>query len=197
MWHLSHRFDRVALPLANKHYNRQKPNSPQFVPPGRCVVLLTEKRDALWVTSWPFAEYVKHQWPGAWVNSLFRNESRILASQLILEAISATRAIWPNIPPLGLVTFVDPQKIKSTHPGYCYLCAGFKKVGKTKGGLVALQMTPENMPTAEVPHGYQMTLFGFGNSTTRVQPECKSKKRAARVMEGVLEDEKSKREISK
>ena len=69
-WRLSDRFDPAALPLADAHYNRRKPGSPQFVPPGRCLVLLTEDRSALWVTSWPFAQYVRHAWPGAWVNSL-------------------------------------------------------------------------------------------------------------------------------
>lgn len=74
MWAVSHRFDVRALPLADRHYNRRKVGSPQFVPPGRCVVLLTPAADALWVSSWPFAEYVRHAWPGAWVNSLFRRE---------------------------------------------------------------------------------------------------------------------------
>jgi hypothetical protein len=72
-WRLSHRADAAALPLADRHYNRQKPGTPQFVPPGRCMVLLTAAADALWVSSWPFAEYVKHAWAGAWVCSCFRS----------------------------------------------------------------------------------------------------------------------------
>src|SRR5437867_3585067 len=90
-WHLSNRADKRALVLADRHYNRQKPGTPQFVPPGRCLVLLTEMADALWVTSWPFAQYVKHAWAGAWVNSCFRNESKELSSELILEAVAATK----------------------------------------------------------------------------------------------------------
>ena len=58
-WRLSHRADARALPIADRHYNRQKVGTPQFVPPGRCLVLLTEDAGALWVTSWPFAEYVR------------------------------------------------------------------------------------------------------------------------------------------
>lgn len=38
VWALSHRADARALPIADRHYNRQKIGSPQFVPPGRCVV---------------------------------------------------------------------------------------------------------------------------------------------------------------
>src|SRR3954464_7518658 len=91
MWALSHRFDARALPLADRHYNRRKVGSPQFVPPGRCVVLLDADATALWTTSWPYAAFVKHAWPGAWINSLFRNESEAVASDLILGGISATR----------------------------------------------------------------------------------------------------------
>lgn len=90
-WLLSHRADPRALPLADRHYNRQKIGSPQFVPPGRCLVLLTEEADALWVTSWPFEEYTKHAWAGAWVNSLFRSEASELSSEMIREAVAVTR----------------------------------------------------------------------------------------------------------
>lgn len=154
MWSLSHRADRQALPFADRHYNRQKIGSPQFVPPGRCIVLLADK--ALWVTSWPFAEYVKHEWAGAWVNSLFRSEGAGVASELIRQAIAATRDSWEP-PELGMITFVDPKHVKPVVRrseaiyGYCYLKAGFKHVGFTKGGLWAWQMLPDQMPVAQAP----------------------------------------------
>lgn len=157
-WRLSHRFDPRARALADRHYNRQKIGTPQFVPPGRCLVLLTKDADALWVTSWPFAEFTKHEWAGAWVNSLFRNESSALASELIREAVARTRGKWPNVPALGMVTFVDAAKVKHKRdPGRCYLRAGFRRVGETNGGLVALQLLPEQMPDAIAPD--QRTLF--------------------------------------
>lgn len=102
MWCMSHRADPNALPLADRHYNRQKIGSPQFVPPGRCLVLQTACRRALWVTSWPLAEYVKHAWAGAWINSMFRSESAGIASELIRQAIAATRSVWQP-PELGIV----------------------------------------------------------------------------------------------
>jgi hypothetical protein len=74
-WHLSHRADPVTRAIADRHYNRQKIGTDQFVPPGRCVVLRTDLGDAFWVTSWPFARFTKHDWAGAWVCSAFRNES--------------------------------------------------------------------------------------------------------------------------
>lgn len=152
-WQLSHRFDKRALPLADRHYNRQKPGTPQFVPPGRCFVLLSNDLSALWVTSWPFSQFTKHAWPGAWVNSLFRKESPGCASELIREAVALTRSKW-NPPPTGIVTFVDPRHVPpvkrrgKTIYGYCYLKAGFRHVGFTKGGLWTWQMRPEEMPEA-------------------------------------------------
>lgn len=132
--------------IADRHYNRQKVGSPQFVPPGRCVVLRTEDNGALWVTSWPFPEYVRHAWPGAWINSLFRREYGALASDLIRLAVAHTRSIWTP-PPEGIVTFVDARKVRSKgHPGYCYIAAGFRVVGQTKGGLLALHLAPDEMP---------------------------------------------------
>jgi hypothetical protein len=93
-WTLSHRADRRALSLADRHYNRQKPGTPQFVPPGRCVVLLTPNADALWVSSWPLARYTKHQWADAWVCSYFCNESLVLSSTLITQAVAAIKYLW-------------------------------------------------------------------------------------------------------
>ena len=154
IWRLSHRFDAASLPLADRHYNRRKVGSPQFVPPGRCIVLRSADDRALWVTSWPFAEFVRHAWPGAWVNSLFRSEGAGTASSLIREAVSATRSIWKP-PELGMISFVDPTKVPGVSRrgkmlyGYCYLKAGFQHIGYTKGGLWAWQMLPDDMPEAE------------------------------------------------
>lgn len=155
---MSHRADPEAVSIADRHYNRQKIGSPQFVPPGRCIVLKSLCGNALWVSSWPFAQYVKHAWAGAWVNSLFRNEGAGLSSELIREAVAATRAQWEP-PSLGMVTFVDADKTRHKRdPGRCYIKAGFKRVGLTKGGLVALQLLPEAMPARELP-GCRMPLF--------------------------------------
>jgi hypothetical protein len=150
-WRRSHRRDPRALPLADRHYTRQKPGSPQFVPPGRCLVLLTDQADALWVTSWPAAAYVRHAWPGAMVCSLFRREPGCphRASDLIVAACAATRARWPRLPDLGMVTFVDPGKVRHKRdPGRCFRRAGFRPVGCTAGGLLCLQLAPADFPAA-------------------------------------------------
>lgn len=158
-WGLSHRADPSALPLADRHYSRQKPGTPQFVPPGRCLVLLTPQSNALWVTSWPFAEYVKHRWKGAWINSLFRNESDKLASELIREAVAATRWYYGDPPNLGMVTFINRAAVRKTRKyGYTYRRAGFRECGETKGGLLVMQLLPGDMPAPEPPINSQQRL---------------------------------------
>jgi hypothetical protein len=159
-WQLSDKFDPVTRQIADRHYNRRKVGSPQFVPPGRSVVLRTPIGDAFWITSWPFAEYVRHAWPGVWVCSAFRNESEHLSSELIREALAATRAVWPDPPDLGMVTFVNAVKVRHKHdPGRCFLRAGFRNVGETKGGLIALQLLPEGMPEACQALGTQQAMI--------------------------------------
>lgn len=155
MWTMSHRSDPEARTIADRHYNRQKPGTPQFVPPGRCLVLKTDH--AVWVTSWPYAEFVRHDWAGAWVNSCFRREGgEHIASEMIRAAVAATRAHWPDVPDLGMVTFVDASKVRHKRdPGRCYRRAGFRDVGCTKGGLIALQLLPEDMPEADAALGSQ------------------------------------------
>ena len=64
-----------------------------------------------------------------------------------------------------MITFVDTTKTrKKRDPGRCYLRAGFKKCGMTKGGLVALQLLPEDMPKPARPlddNCGQGSLFEF------------------------------------
>ena len=160
-WQVSWRADPVARAVADRHYNRQSVGAAQFVPPGACVVLRTHEGDAAWITSWPLAKYVQHAWAGAWVNSLFRNERpENLSSDLIREAVAATLAEWPEPPALGMVTFVDADKVRHKRdPGRCYLRAGFRHVGFTKGGLLAFQLLPDEMPDPLPATDSQMDLL--------------------------------------
>lgn len=164
-WIKSHRCDRRASAVADRHYNRQSPGAANFVPPGRCLVLRTEGYGAVWVTSWPFAQYVKHAWAGAWVCSLFRNESPLRASALITSAVAATRAAYGDPPPLGMVTFINRQCVRPTMVrgvpvwGWTWLRAGWRVAGETKGGLMALQLLPEDMPAPRMPRHHQPDLF--------------------------------------
>lgn len=170
-WCVSNRADPLAARLADRHYSRQKVGSRQFVPPGSCCVFITDCAKAYWVTSAPKAEYVKHAWAGAWICSAFRSEGAGRASELIRQAVAATRAHYGVPPALGMVTFIDRscrkckkqyQKCNCVNPnwvvrptivrnvltwGYSYLKAGFVETGETKGGLLALQLLPSEMPS--------------------------------------------------
>lgn len=157
-WYVSHRFDVRALRIANRHYNRQKVESPQFVKPGRCLVLVTANADAFWVSSWQ--DYVDHEWKGAWECSAFRNEGPVLSSLLIREAVAATKWKWRDVPTLGMITFVNRDKVKPKQwYGECYRWAGFEVCGETKSGLLALRLPPDDMPGAKAPLGTQMELL--------------------------------------
>lgn len=155
IWRYSHRAEERSRLLADRHYNRQKVGAKQFVPPGRCCVLYakTVSGEAFWVTSAPFAEFVQHAWAGAWMCSAFRNEGAGRASDLILEAVAASRACLGEVPALGMVTFVDRTKVKPTRVrgrdvwGWTYRKAGFTEVGETGKGLLALQLLPAAMPS--------------------------------------------------
>lgn len=159
-WWLSWCADPRAVKLANRHYSRQSPGSNQFMPPGRKLVLLTDEATAVWGTSWPLPQYVKRAWKGAWLCSIFRNESPALSSELIRQAIAATRWYWPQVPAEGMVTMVDARKVRHKRDvGRCFRRAGFRHVGYTAGGLHVLQLLPEDMPDAEAPNGAQLRLF--------------------------------------
>lgn len=142
--------------MADRHYSRKTPGASQFAPPGRNLTLRTLNGRAAWVTSWPLPEYVAHQWGDCWTCTLFRNESRELSSDLILEAMAATRHVFGRSPDGGFLTFVDQRQVASPNPGYCFKVAGFEEVGRTKDrGLVALQLPADALPLPVAPLEFQ------------------------------------------
>ena len=158
LWHASHRFDPRAAAVADRHYSRQSVGNPQFVRPSHNVVLLTEQADALWVSCWQ--PIIKHQWKHSWECALFRNESPHLASELIRQAVAATRWKWGDAPSDGMITFVNKTKVRHKRdPGRCYLKAGFKKIYEDEK-MVVLQFLGDEMPPPEAPHGVALDLFG-------------------------------------
>lgn len=163
-WALSHKADKRALPLADAHYNRQKPGTLQYAPPGPGCEFLSLDGRAVWVTRHP--RYAQQAWLGAWINTLFRNENpENLSSELILEAVAATRAVLGEPPALGMVTFVDASQVRRKRdPGRCYRRAGFVAAEPefTQGGLHVFQLLPAAMPMPCAPYGYTASLFERG-----------------------------------
>lgn len=132
--------DPRARALHQRHYScsNRKPKNGQFMPPGEKMVLLTLRCDALfgWVRN-VVERYDKQEGVCC---TVFRNESPILSSDLIREADAIADEKWPGE---RHFTYVDPGEVKSSNPGYCFLKAGWRKCGKSKGGLVILEMRPE------------------------------------------------------
>lgn len=108
--------------------------------PGRRLAFVTFEGTAGWVSHWPDPQYVDHAFGDAYVCTLFRKEFDGPASPMIEDAIRRTEDRWGAPPSGGWLTFVDPNEVESPNPGYCFKCAGFVVVGRTKDrGLVVLQ----------------------------------------------------------
>jgi len=167
VWKQTKRADKAAAKIADRHYSRQTVGSDQFTPPGRVLVLVTHGYDALWATNWPYPQYVNRIYPDAWVNTIFRNESDALSSELIIEAIAATRWYFGDPPSDGMITLIDTKKVKPikrrgvNHWGYTYEKAGFKHIDFTKGGLMIFQLKQCDMPQPERSLNSQMKLFSM------------------------------------
>lgn len=167
LWTYSNRGDPKACRIADRHYSRQKIGSKQCAPPGRCIVLYSETKTgkAYWITSYPYPEYVKHAWGGAWICAAFRNEGAGLASELITQAIACSIGLMGLPPSLGMISFVDKDKVRPTMVrgkktwGYVFLKAGFQLVGESKGGLLTFQILPKDMPAPSWP----ITSFEMNN----------------------------------
>ncbi|MCU1495586.1 MAG: hypothetical protein JWO62_3350 [Acidimicrobiaceae bacterium] len=160
-WRRSDKFDPASRVIADRHYNRQKVGSPQFVRPARSLVLRSSDGGALWVSIAP--KFQAHAWAGAWENETFRREfGGLLASDMIRLAVAHTLAEFGEPPELGMITMVDPKAVRHKRdPGRCYLKAGFRKVGMTKvRKRLVFQLVPANMPEpSRVPT--DQGSFGF------------------------------------
>ena len=72
--------------------------------------------------------------------AVFRNEGDIISSELIKCACELAWQRWPGE---RLYTYVNDSKVKSPNPGYCFLCAGWRKCGRNKNGrLTILEVFP-------------------------------------------------------
>ena len=138
-WQVTNHFDIAVSRLADRHYSRRTVGARQFRPPGQSVVLYIPGPDwpfvaaAAWVWWRPHPDKAKRYdgYDGFYNCSFFRNETTILSSELITESYPFVIAKW-GMPELGFDTYVWPEKIRSTNPGYCYQMAGWVKDGWSK-----------------------------------------------------------------
>jgi hypothetical protein len=135
-WHGSKDGDKNALALYNRHYSayhyKDGRERKLFCGPGEKMVLLTDDNDALFV----WRKFIDQSGQKGVNCAVFRNEGKILSSKLIIEAMKIAYKRWPTE---RMYTYVNPEKIRSTNPGYCFLVAGWNKCGKTGKGLLILE----------------------------------------------------------
>jgi hypothetical protein len=126
-------------PFYNRHYSahrfRDGRQPPKIIGPGQYMALLAFDGTALFC--WRKAIMMDGQ---EGVNcAVFRNEGKTRSSDLIRQAM--TRA-WKRWHGERLFTYVNPKKIASRNPGYCFKCAGWTRCGTSLGGLHILEALP-------------------------------------------------------
>jgi hypothetical protein len=121
--------DDHARSVFDRHYSRyfyadgRKPKL--FVGPGEKLVLVTPCRRALFV----WRKFISGDGQQGINCAIFRNEGAGLSSDLIRAADGVADRHW-----LGErhFTYVNPRKVRSSNPGYCFIVAGWRKCGITK-----------------------------------------------------------------
>jgi len=119
----------TARALFDRHYSRKpyadgrKPMI--FVGPGEKMVMLTP--DALAVFVW--RKFISANGQDGVNCAVFRNEGPRLSSDLIRAADELADRRWPGE---RHYTYVNPTKVRSTNPGFCFKAVGWRFCGITK-----------------------------------------------------------------
>jgi hypothetical protein len=142
LWWLTKDGDKDCLAFYEKHYSarqyRDGRTRSKFVGPGETLVLRTLRGDALFV----WRKFIDDSGETGVNCAVFRNESQHQSSELIrqADAIADFSECWPSE---RHYTYINAAKIRSTNPGFCFLQAGWRKCGRTKGGLIILERLPK------------------------------------------------------
>jgi len=121
-------FDQEMRVLADRHYSRRTPGAKQFAYSGKKLVLRNEEGTILFVWMYPDPT-MRMDGQTGYNCAMFRNESDRLSSDIILEAEQMAFERWG---PGRMYTYIDPKKIASANPGYCFKMAGWKFAGLSK-----------------------------------------------------------------
>jgi hypothetical protein len=131
-------FDHEMSELADRHYSRRTIGARQFLYSGRKLVLRDAEGLILFGWMYPQAE-MRMDGQTGYFCAIFRNESRRLASEIILEAEGfATRKWGQN----RFYTYVDPKRVRGNPPGNSFYRAGYKLVHQSKTGKHLLAKEP-------------------------------------------------------
>lgn len=134
-WYLTKDGDVSCLALYEKHYSayQYRDGRPRrkFAGPGQSIILRTCTADALFV----WRKFIDQSGQEGINCAVFRNESPVRSSLLIRQADEIANFVWPGE---RHYTYVNKEKIRSSNPGFCFIAAGWRKAGTTKGGLLIL-----------------------------------------------------------
>lgn len=147
---LRNKYDPIGVQLVRGHYSRRRPDSPQFMPPGETIVLVSRDWRAVWGWWRPHPRSGVKAMNGrdGWTCSVFANHGGILSSELVLEAelalyvLESAGETAAPCGPDGMMTYVHPKKIRSRNPGYCFKRAGWRKIGLCAKGVKHLLAKP-------------------------------------------------------
>lgn len=165
-WHRIIHTDPRALEMADRHYSRKSPGTPEFIPAGHKIVLMHFAADgtpaALWASHRPApdAGLARPRFDGldVWDCSIFRVEQRTVpASELIAEAVAITRGLWTPTPADGFYTTINPRKVPPIKRrgqdmwGYCYVKAGWELQERrtSSQGLIVLILPAAKLEAIE------------------------------------------------
>lgn len=119
----------TARDLFHRHYSRYiyaDGRLPKLiVGPGYKMVLLTRCARALFV----WRKFIAADGQAGVNCSIFRNEGAGLSSDLVRAADVLAEQRWPGE---RHYTYVDPRKVRSSNPGYCFIQAGWRRCGITQ-----------------------------------------------------------------
>ena len=131
-------FDQECRQLADRHYSRRTPGARQFCYSGRKLVLRDTQGLVLFVWMYP-DETLRMDSQSGYNCALFRNESARRSSDIILEAEAMAIDRWGVN---RFYTYVDPGRILSSNPGYCFKVAGWQFIKLSAGGKHLLAKSP-------------------------------------------------------
>ena len=140
LWWISRDGDKTCVQLYERHYScydyRDGRKRRLFVGPGEKLVLRTARGDALFV----WRKFIDDSGETGVNCAVFRNESRAQSSGLIRQADSIADHCWPGE---RHYTWVDPSRVRSGNPGFCFLMAGWRRCERrSKSGLILLERLP-------------------------------------------------------
>lgn len=137
IWWITKDGDKDCIALYERHYSAYQYKDGRkrklFVGPGEKIVLRTKAGDAMFV----WRRFIDGSGECGINCAVFRNESHYRSSDLIRQADTIADALWTCC---RHYTYVNPRKIASNNPGFCFIAAGWRRLKRrTQSGLIILE----------------------------------------------------------